>query len=288
MKVIKKINNNAAICIDSIGNELIAIGTGIGFHAVPYELENLDIIQRTYYGVNPMYLDLLNQISEDIFNVSANIVEMFRCKVNSSISSNLIFTLADHISFAIEREKNNIKIETPLHYDIQHLYELEYEVGIKAVKLIQKQLNIRLPRAEASNIALHLINAKSLDKASVRTSQFEELLEDILEIIRGHFKIYIDKNSINYSRFVSHFQYLMKREQKGEKISSENYKLYKSVLEEYPDTFKCVIKIKDYIEEELNFKLNEEELLYLSLHVNRLCVREDCNRKGITPAQECY
>lgn len=31
MKVIKKINNNVAICLDSSNNELIALGKGIGF-----------------------------------------------------------------------------------------------------------------------------------------------------------------------------------------------------------------------------------------------------------------
>ncbi|MDR4947132.1 CAT RNA binding domain-containing protein [Neobacillus cucumis] len=29
-------NNNAAICIDSAGNELVAIGTGMGFPPIPY------------------------------------------------------------------------------------------------------------------------------------------------------------------------------------------------------------------------------------------------------------
>lgn len=274
MEVIKKINNNAAICIDSAGNELVAIGTGIGFPPIPYNLVDLSSVQRTYYGVNPMYFELLNQISEEIFNVVSKIVEIFRSMTNSSVSPNLVFTLSDHVNFAIEREKKGILIENPLYYEIQHLYEMEYEIGLKAIKLIHKDLNIRLSKGEASNIALHLINAKSVPLAANRSNHINEVLEEIVQIIGEHFRIYIDKNSINYSRFVSHFQYLMKKEHSDKKTSSENYKLYKSVKEEYPETYKCVEKVNEYLKSELNLELNEEESLYIMLHINRLCVRE--------------
>ena len=40
MKVIKKINNNVALCLDGNQRELIAFGKGIGFKPIPYELTN--------------------------------------------------------------------------------------------------------------------------------------------------------------------------------------------------------------------------------------------------------
>ena len=106
MEVIKKINNNAAVCIDSAGNELVAIGTGIGFPAVPYSLDDLDKIQKTYYDINPHYLEMLNDIPENVFRVSSKIVDLYRNKIRDAISSNLVFTLADHLYFAIERESS--------------------------------------------------------------------------------------------------------------------------------------------------------------------------------------
>lgn len=274
MQVIKKINNNAAICLDSGNNELVAIGTGIGFPPVPYELENLDAIQSTYYGINPMYLDLLNQISNEVFSVSEKIVEEFRNKVNSSVSSNLVFTLADHINFAIERQNRNIHFENSLQYEIQHMYEEEYEIGKSAVKMINRELEVRLPKVEACNISLHLINAESVAPESAKANRIDETLDEIVEIIAKYFHIYIDKSSVNYSRFVSHYQYLMKRQQAGKIMDSANQKLYESVVKEYQETFNCVNQIKDYLKKELNFELNDEESLYLMLHVNRLCVRE--------------
>lgn len=286
MQVIKKINNNAAICIDSQNNELVAIGTGIGFPPVPYELTDLTIVQSTYYGINPMYLDLLNQIPNEIFSVCEKIVEEYRNKINSSVSSNLVFTLADHIHFAIERQNKNIHFDNSLHYEIQHLYEEEYEIGKLALKMIQRNLNVRFPKIEASNISLHLINAGSVAPEAVKVNRLDETLDDIVDIIAKYFHMYVDKSSVNYSRFVSHYQYLMKRQQKGKLMDSANQQLYETIIKEYRETFNCVNLIKEYLHKEWNFELNDEESLYLILHVNRLCVREDCNRKGITPSQE--
>lgn len=285
MKVIKKINNNAAICLDDNNCELVAIGTGIGFPAVPYELADLSTVQRTYYDINHMYYNLLNMLPQEILEVSTKIVDIFRTKVDTSISSNLVFTLADHISFALERLERNIKIDTLMKYDIPHFYEKEYGMGQEAVKIINQELKVRLPKEEAGNIALHLVNAGTISGNEKSQGYVDGVINDIREIISKAFDIYIDKDTFNFSRFVSHIQYMLKREEKGSPVSSENYKLFESIRDEYPQAYQCALKIEEYLRNELSYSLNEEELMYLILHINRLCAREDCYRKSITPAK---
>ena len=56
-------------------------------------------------------------------------------------------------------------------------------------------------------------------------------------------------------------------------ISSENEKMFELLKVQYPKTYDCAIAIKNI----LNVEFNDEELLYLMLHINRLCSREDCN-----------
>lgn len=284
MKVIKKINNNAAICVDSLGNEIVAIGTGIGFPSIPYDLEDLSVIQRSFYDVNPNYLNVLNQISDELFKVTVKIVDLFKNKICDDIGSNIVFTLADHIDFAVTRYKKNIKMDYPLQYDIQYMYEMEYDIGKQALKLINRELHVRLPKEEASNIALHLVNARALAN-SKGNIEVDSIIADVTDIIGKSFQIFIDKNTFNFSRFATHFQYLIKRQKSGQSISTENAGLYENVIRDYPRTAECVDKIKDYLKEELDFTLNKEETLYLILHVNRLCSKEDCYRKGITPIQ---
>lgn len=277
MKVVKKVNNNIAICIDANGNELIAFGNGIGFPKTPYEINDLSKITRTFYGVNPNYLDMLNDIPEDVFEISARIVDYAKMKIQAELNPNVVFTLADHINFAIQRYEKKMNIKMPFLYDIEHLYEAEMEVGKKAIRYINKIKKIHLCGNEAFGIALHFINAENIKKHSETGLDEKKIRDDITKIIEHAFDLKINRRSFNYSRFVTHMQYLLKRQMKDTCISSENMRLFDSMIDEFPKTHDCVLQVKAYIKSELNWTLNNEELLYLMLHINRLCSREDCN-----------
>ena len=107
MKVVKNINNNVSLCLDSQEREVVVFGKGVGFTRPPYDLP-LDKIQRTFYNVNPAYLTVIAQMSEEIINVSSQIVDYANQKMDNRFSGNVIFTLADHIQFAIKREKEHM------------------------------------------------------------------------------------------------------------------------------------------------------------------------------------
>ena len=158
MKVIKAINTNAAICVDDDNNELVALGKGIGFPKCPYELNDLSVIQRTFYDVDRANYDLISELPDDVLRIAADLVDMYMMK-SDDVSSNLVFTLADHLAFAIKRVKENMSLDYPLRYDVQHLYETEYKLGKYAVDRIKKELKVYLPKEEAGNIAIHFINS---------------------------------------------------------------------------------------------------------------------------------
>ena len=75
MKAIKKINNNVALAVDGNGKELIAMGKGIGFPEMPYEITDLNSITKTFYSIDNTLIGLFSEISEEIFDVSFSIVE---------------------------------------------------------------------------------------------------------------------------------------------------------------------------------------------------------------------
>lgn len=278
MKVIKKINNNVVICLDHNNRELVAFGRGIGFPAAPYELDDLSKIDRTYYGVNSSYMGLVNEIPEEVFEVAAKIVDMAVNYIDCELSSNLVFTLADHINFAIERNQRNMNLRNPFLYDIRYFYEKEMDIGNLAVKMIRRYLKVSLPEEEAGNIALHFINAEALSEKENEFNVSDTIVEEVTYLIEKELNIRIKREDFNYSRFVSHLQYLMKRKDAVSSISSDNIKLYMEMKEEFPVIYQCVLKIRDYMAGKLDWELSEEELLYLILHVNRLYAREDCNR----------
>ena len=57
MKVIKKINNNVALCVDNNKKELIAFGKGIGFPDMPYEIKDLSAISMTFYRMDQSFIN---------------------------------------------------------------------------------------------------------------------------------------------------------------------------------------------------------------------------------------
>jgi len=278
MRVIKKINNNVALCLDENQTELIAFGRGIGFPQMPYVLDDLNLIDRTFYGVDPSYVGLLNEIPTEVFSLTLKIIQLANQKCRTSFNPNLLFTLADHIHFAMERSQTMTSFTTPLLYDIENLYEDEYAVAKEAVKMIRQHFKIVLPRQEAASIALHLINAKKeSERIDVRETDIEDA--EIVALIEAGMGVKINTDSFNYSRFLLHLRYLLKRSKSGSAINSQNRDLYEKVKGDYPDAYKTVMRIVDKICIQHNLPpWEEEEILYLMLHINRLCSREDCNR----------
>lgn len=163
----------------------------------------------------------------------------------------------------------------PIIKDIEHLYENEYDVGLFGLKMIEKILNVKLPNIEAGMIALHIVNAEMTTVGNVDKKN-EDMILNIVKIIEKYLNIKIDKNSLNYSRFVSHMNYLFIRGNKNKYIFSKNSEIYSSLVNSYPETNKVVERITIYLEDALRSALSNDEKLYLILHVNRLCTREDC------------
>ena len=88
----------------------------------------------------------------------------------------------------------------------------------------------------------------------------------------------MDRDSFNYYRFVTHMHYMMKRTLDNTMIDSQNRDLFESMKKEYPAIYSCSVKVAALIEQRLQKSLSEEEILYLILHINRLCAREDCDQ----------
>lgn len=274
MLVVKKINNNVAMCKDGDGRELIAFGKGIGFPPVPYELEDMSLISRTFYGVDFRYLVLFDEIGEDLFEISAQIVDYAKACLNTEFSTNVIFTLADHIQFALTRYQKKMHVKMPILHDIELLYRTEMEIGLKAVKYINAKRKVHLSKEEAAGIAMHFVNAQGISRKQADFA--EQIIEDVTVIIEDFFDLRVNRTGFNHSRFASHMQYLMQRHKNNGEILTENGKLFSTIKEEYPKVYECVLQIADYLHRELGWNSTDEELLYLMLHINRLCSREDC------------
>ncbi len=275
MQVVKKINNNAVICLDGLGRELIAFGKGLGFRATPYELDDLSLIQRTFYDVSPQYMEMIETLPMDVVEFTAEVVDMVRGTLPYELSPNLLLTLSDHIAFAIKRTKEGIYVKMPLAYDLEQMYPQEIGIAQRVVEEIKVRFKVPLHRDEASGIAMSFINARVYSKTDSGGERVDEdILEEITAIVEREMGVSIDQSSFNYARYATHVRYLLERLHSGKGIDSINQGMYAELRQEYGETAACVDKIVDYLEHRHGFNVTEEEQLYLFLHVNRVCTNE--------------
>ena len=243
MKVIKKINNNVALCMDSNDRELIAFGKGIGFPSMPYEINDLTKIDKTFYSVKPSYLLLLNEIPEKILRISSEILDYCRRILPYEINETLCFTIADHLNFAISQAKQHIYMQTGLTAEVSSYHKEEYEIGLECIRRINKEFDIKLFNDEAANIAMHIIENENRKKSDTSETYTQDIIDEVVKIVESHFKTKIDRTSFNYSRFVTHIQYLLLRRKNKVSIVSDNNKLFEVMKSQYCQTYKCAIII---------------------------------------------
>lgn len=274
MKLLKKINNNYALALDSSGEQIIVEGKGVGFMKMPCEIKDLSLISRTYYDIKEQDVELLKSLSDDVLLVSSKVCTYANKLISEKINPNLLFVLADHIQFCIERYEKQIVIEMPLLYDINFLYPTESKIADYAMKLIEEELKIQLPENEKTGIAFNIINSEIVidTHKSINTN----IIKICTDIIEKNMNITVHKESFSYSRFVTHLEYLIRRIDEAVLKKEENRDMYLTLCEKYPKVAICVGEIAEVFRLE-GYRLNEDEKLYLMMHINRLCAREDCN-----------
>lgn len=272
LTVVKSLNNNIILATTEHEEELVAFGTGIGFKRK--KGDKVDIKQATKVfqtGVNTQVSQLLEGLSAEILAVTKEIIELGEARLEKKLSPSILFTLADHLTFAIERESDDLAIETPFQWEIPHLYFNEYEIGKAALVLIKEQIGVELATTEASFIALHFVNAQTVDQNMGQTIQITQVTKEIVKIIQSLFEITLDKTTLTYSRFITHLRYFIARQESGDESSIEMDSALKAIIQErYIKSYACGLMIKEMLKKEFNWHISEDELVYLVIHIERI------------------
>lgn len=277
MHALRRINNNVVFCLDSQGRQVVAIGKGIGFGNKPKDIP-LSAIERTFYEVDVRYLEGIANCPKEVLDFSAQLADRANNELQYELSPNLVFTLADHIAFAIKRSKDGINITIPLALDIEQSFPSEYRIGRQAVRAIRKKFGVWLDGDEAAGIAMNFINSRLApkDKKSLQLSLTDkEMLNDITELIENSFDIVIDKDTFAYARFATHLNYLFQRIHEGKNIGQNTIPDIdeRSILDEiktkFPKSFDCTERITLLINTKWEINIPPKEKLYLLMHISR-------------------
>lgn len=273
----KVINNNVVSAYDDEQHELVIMGRGIAFQKKSGDPIDEERIEKVFSiqnkDISEKFKTLLYDIPIEYMQVCEAIIDHARTTLNKNLNDSIYVTLTDHITFAIERHQKGMDIKNALLWEIKRLYKDEFMCGVEAIRIIQDKLNIHLPEDEAGFIAMHIVNAE-LNEEMPNVIQITKLIQDILNIVKYHFQIDLDEESLNYFRFVTHLKFFGQRLFNETQMENQNEFLYEVVKEKNTAAFQCAEKINDYVQKEHNRSLIEDEMLYLTLHIDRVIKRK--------------
>ncbi|MFW5401163.1 PRD domain-containing protein [Yersinia sp. 1252 StPb PI] len=274
MDVIKVLNNSLVLSVDANNNEVIVMGKGIGFNSKIGDAIDAGKIEKVYVvqknQTSREYVRLIENTPEEYISLVQNIMSDANASLKGKLSEQLFFTLTDHITFAIERFHKGISIQNRLLYEVKRFYPHEFSIAQQAVKYLNEKLNIQLPEEEAGNIAFHLVNGQTDIQSMESTLLSVKMLKDIFNIIKYHFNVVIDQDSLNYQRFLTHMQFFIQRMIESNQIETKDDFIFEQMIREYPGEHRCSMLIGEYIKNLLSITLSNDEMLYLIIHLVRI------------------
>lgn len=277
MEIKKIFNNNVILALNSDKREVVVMGSGIGFKRNVGEELDLEKVEKTFIlkekDVAEKFKLLLEDEPQEIVYICYDIIEYAKNILKSvEISEYIYVTLTDHINNAVNLHKEGLPITNPMMWEIKKFYPEEFKIGLKSLELIEDELQIRLPEDEAANIALHLVNSQvaSSYQEVENIAKQTKMLNDILNIVRYTYNIELDEKSLSYDRFVTHLRFFFKRLSKKNKakedVPSKEDILLKQIKEKYKDAYRCMLKIEEYLDKQFD----DEEKLYMTVHIQRI------------------
>lgn len=274
MKVVKVINNNLIKSVDDKNNEILVMGCGLGFKKVAGDEIDESLIERVYTcnekTNSSQLISLLEKIPLEHIQATNEIISFAKASLGKKLNQNIYITLADHINFAIERSRQGLQMKNALLWEIKKLYNHEFLVGKEALHIIKRRLGIELPEDEAGFIALHFVNALMDDLSMEKTTDMTRMIQNVLNIIKYHFNLELDEYSVHYERFITHLKFFAQRIFMGITIDDQDDQFIEVLKRKYKSEYECTLKVKEYIQKEFNWKLSEDEMIYLTIHINRI------------------
>lgn len=274
MEIVKVMNNSLVFVKNDDNDEIIVMGKGIGVMKKPGESVDSSKIEKIFTlkdgESKKNYFRAMEDINSEYVDITNDIVKYASDTLKCKLNDNVFISLIDHIAFAIERFNKNISLQNRLLWEVKKFYPNEFKVGIYAVDKINDVLGIKLPEEEAGNIAFHIVNAETENVEMENTILMIKMMKDILNIIKYDLNVYLDKESLNYSRFITHLQFFLQRVIEGKVADSKNGFILEQVESQYPEKVNCAKSIKNYVEKILNIEVGDDEILYLAMHIIRV------------------
>lgn len=275
-RVGKALNHNTMIAISMEDNqEYLLIGKGIGFgRKVSERFEIPENTECRVYslteqtergramellkGIDPVYLEIAEKVltkSEEVFG---------------KLDRRILFPMADHIAFAVQRIRANEQISNPLTEDIRALFHMEYKTAECIREILREMVGVEIDEHEIGYIALHIHSAIE-DENVALSMQIAHAVRECIRMVEEETGQVIDIMSLSYNRLMNHIRYMVARAVRNEKLKL-NMNDYMSV--KFPKSYAIAEEICTQLGQQIHQPLNDVETGYLAMHIERVLMEE--------------
>ncbi len=281
--VVKKVINNNILCVTGAGRgEMIVTGHGIGFGRKAGDAVDAASVQKMYRmtspGIQQKLTELLEQIPYEQLMLTDSLVEKIRAGVPYPLNESLLVSLADHISFALERAQKGEHFSNPLLEAVREYYPAEYALACQCLAEIEARTGTALPEAEAGFIAQHIVNAE-LNTSMSEVDGITSMIEGCVAAAEAYYGRKFDRQSLSFSRFAVHLRFFAQRLVQGkgqDGPEAARDELFRAlVARNCSRHYGCAQAIAAYVQQAWHKSVPDEELVYLTIHLKRIGLDED-------------
>ncbi|KRL45074.1 BglG family transcription antiterminator LicT [Lacticaseibacillus manihotivorans] len=277
MQIKRVLNNNTCIAINHDGVSVLLMGPGIAFGKKRGQAVDMAKVEKTFFlkdqATMNKFTDLVIDVPLQEVDASERVINYAKIKLGKQLNENIYVNLTDHLHMAIKRFKEEgISLSNPLKWDIARFYPDEFAVGKKAVAVVKDAFDVDLGDDEAAFIAVHFINAEAGTDAEQNLAiGVTTIVKEVEDLVKAYFHTEFDEQSLNYYRFITHLKFFAQRILLGKHYEDdEDGDLLKTVQVRYAKPYACTLEIRKFIQNKYQFEINNSELLYLTVHINRL------------------
>lgn len=279
MRIKKVINNNILCVVDDKGAELIVTGRGLGFGRKIGQRVDASDVEKVYRMEDKTeqrrLRELVEQIPLEHLALTEDLIAEIKSTIHQPLNESLLITLADHISFAIQRKARGIEFKNPLAGSILCYYPAEYQLGQRCLSLIRERCGVDLNPDEAAFIALHIVNAE-LNTTMSEMYDITRLIEGVIKVVEYFYRDLgvFDRESLAFNRFVVHLRYFAQRLFQDKLMTDspdESDAAFRALIaRNCKQHYKCALCVAEYVKNTWHKTLSQEELIYLTIHLKRV------------------
>lgn len=274
MKIEKVLNNNMVLAYNTEGKEVILKGRAIGFGKKKGEELDRKLVERVFIQNDKKdarhFEEYFAKLPQVYWEISEQTVDYAKQELGIPLNERTILTVCDHIAGAADRYRNGVILRNGMIWEGKRFYPNEFKVGLYALDLIKRRLNLDMEEDEAMFLAFHFVYGQLNRKEPEDLELITTMIRDVIEIVESAYQVKLNAETWDYRRFVTHIRFFAQRMLQNKQYETTDENWFQVLKEKYKKSYNCIVKVADYVYERYHYEMDREEMMYLMIHIEKV------------------